>query len=328
LRSDLGSLLAEVRLFAGVAEEELDEIADVLQPVELQRGDVLFRQGEEASGLHVVATGSVGVYSRLPGGREVDLAALGVGEVIGELSLVDGGTRAATVRALERTTVFFLGREDFVALVARKGPTAFTIRRRLAAIVCERLRRRYSALGRSLAEETSPRDEAPTPVDATVDELLPAPAPAQRYLARLPFFAGFASLQLQELLDACRTLIVPSRRVLVREGVRADRAYVTLNGAVEEALGRGGRRIRVRLAGPGSAAGLVGLVDGRASPVTAGTRQRALLLAMPRWTFGELFNGTTALSYAFVAAVERDLITALRQAERPQVRLAATRAQE
>jgi hypothetical protein len=42
----------------------------------------------------------------------------------------------------------------------------------------------------------------------------------------------------------------------------------------------------------------------------------------------ELFNGTTALSYAFVEAVERDLITALRQAERPQVRLAATRAHE
>lgn len=327
MRSDLGSLLAELRLFAGVAEGELDEIADVLQPVELQRGEVLFRQGAEASGLHVVATGSVGVYSRLPGGSEVDLATLGVGEVIGELSLVDGGTRAATVRALERTTVFFLARPDFDALVARKGPTAFTIRRRLAAIVCERLRRRYSALGRSLTDEPPPLHEPPEPV-AAVEELLPAPAPAERYLARLPFFAGFASLQLRELLDACRTLIVPSRRGLLREGVRADRAYVTLNGAVEEAIGRGGRRIRVRLAGPGSAAGLVGLVDGRPSPVTAGTRQRALLLALPRWTFDELFNGTTALSFAFLEAVERDLITALRQAERPQVRLAATRGQQ
>jgi CRP-like cAMP-binding protein len=328
LRSDLGGLLAEMHLFAGIPEEELDEIAEVLQPVELRPGEVLFRQGAEANGLHVVATGSVGVYSRLPGGREVDLAALGIGEVIGELSLVDGGTRAATVRALERTTVFFLGRADFVALVARKGPTALTIKRRLTAIVCERLRRRYSVLCRSLAEETSPRDETPEPVGATVEELLPAAAPADRYLVRLPFFAGFAPLQLQELLDACRTLVVPSRRVLLREGVRADRAYVTLNGAVEEALERGARRIRVRLAGPGSAAGFVGLVDGRPSPVTAGTRQRALLLAVPRWTFGELFNGTTALSHAFAEAVERDLITALRQAERPQVRLAATRAQE
>jgi hypothetical protein len=40
-------------------------------------------------------------------------------------------------------------------------------------------------------------------------------------------------------------------------------------------------------------------------------------------TFGELFSGATALSHAFLEAVERDLIAALRQAERPQARLAA-----
>ena len=113
MRSDLGSLLAEMSLFAGVAEEELDEIADVLQPVELSHGEVLFRQGDEASGLHVVATGSVGVYSRLPGGREADLAALGVGEVIGELSLLEGDTRAATVRARRGRHFCIFGNREF-----------------------------------------------------------------------------------------------------------------------------------------------------------------------------------------------------------------------
>jgi CRP-like cAMP-binding protein len=113
--------------------------------------------------------------------------------------------------------------------------------------------------------------------------------------------------------------------LLLREGAHPDVAYVTLNGAVEEALGRGQRRIRIRLAGPGRAVGYVGLVDGRPSPVTVATRERALLLAVPRAAFADLFEGATALSFAFVEAVERDLVTALRQAERPQARLAASR---
>jgi CRP-like cAMP-binding protein len=319
-------LLADVPLFAGIPEEELREIGKVLRRVELQRGDVLYRQGEEASGMHVITAGAVGVYGRLPAGREVELGALGVGEVVGELALVDSSTRAATVRALEPTSAFFLGRADFLALASRMDPTSVTIKRRLAATICERLRGCCDAMAVSLAEDAPGGDgEAPTPADVADDEFVPAPVPGERYLLRLPFFRAFPPPQLPELLAACRSLLVPARRVLLREGADPDVAYITLNGAVEEALGRGGRRIRVRLAGPGRAVGYVGLVDGRPSSVTVATRERALLLVVPRAAFTELFEGVTALSYAFVDAVERDLVAALRQAERPQARLAASR---
>jgi len=76
-----------------------------------------------------------------------------------------------------------------------------------------------------------------------------------------------------------------------------------------------------RRAGPRG--GYLGLLDGGPSPVTVATRERAVLLAVPGAMFAELFDGATALSYAFIEAVQRDLIAALRQAERPQARLAA-----
>lgn len=314
-------LLADVPLFAGIPELELHEIGKLLQRLELQAGDVLYRQGEEASGLHLVTAGALGVYARLPAGREVELAALGVGEVVGELALVDGSTRAATVRALEPTSALFLGRADFLALASRMNPTAFAIKRRLAAIVSERLRGCCDAMARSLAGGDV---DAPMPADVAQDELVPGPLPDDRYLLRLPFFAPFASQELRALLEVCGCVFVPARRVLLREGAEPEAAYVTLNGAVEEAVARGERRIRVRLAGPGRAVAYAGLVDGRPSPVTVATRERALLLVVPRDSFSELFEGATALSYAFVEAVERDLVAALRQAERPQARLAAS----
>lgn len=321
LEPDRG-LLADVPLFAGIPGVELREIAKVMQRQELQAGEVLYRQGEEATGLHVVAAGELGVYARLPAGREVELGTLGVGEVVGELALVDGSTRAATVRALAPTSALFLGRADFVALASRMDPTAVTIKRRLAAIVAARLRGCCDAMAGSLAEGLA---EAPMPADITDDELAPAQVPDERYLLRLPFFAPFAPQQLAELLGVCRSVFVPARRVLLREGAHPDAAYVTLNGAVEEALERGRERIRIRLAGPGRAVAYAGLVDGGPAPVTAATRERSLLLAVPRETFAELFGGATPLSYAFVDAVERDLVAALRQAERPQARLAASR---
>jgi CRP-like cAMP-binding protein len=322
LSSDL-RLLADVPLFAGIADVELREIGKVLQRLELQPGEVLYREGEEANGLHVVTAGALGVYSRLPAGREVDRGAVGAGEVVGELALIDGATRAATVRALEPTSAFFLGRTDFLALASRMDPTAITIKRRLAAVVCERLRGCCDAMAGSLAEEAPDgQEEVPIAVDVGNDELVPAPVPGDRYLLRLPFFRAFPRQELSALLAVCRSLFVPPRRLLLSEGADSDAAYVTLNGAVEEALGRGQRRIRIRLAGPGRAVAHVGLVDGRPSPVTVATRERALLLVVPRPAFAELFEGATALSYAFIDAIERDLVAALRQADRPQARLA------
>jgi len=313
----LRSELHEAPLFSGLSGKELGEVQQAVRQVDLQHGDVLFRQGEEADGLFVLAAGSVGVYSRLPAGREVELAVLGPGQVIGELALVDGGTRAATVRALEPTSAFFFGRVDFLALASRLDPAAFTLKRRLAAIVCERLRSRLGAL-----IDTLPAADAGAAV--STGEGAPAPLPDARYLARLPFFRAFAPLQLPELLGRCRTLLVPTRTVLLVDGVQSEAAYVTVNGAVEEVLGRGERRIRVRLAGPGHAVGYVGLLDDLPSPVTVATRERSLLLEIPGTAFAELVGGDTALSYAFVEAVQRDLIAALRQAERPQARLAAS----
>ena len=295
-------------LFAGLPDDELRQL---LRSVELQAGDVLCRQGEEADGLYVITTGSVGVYSRLPGGGELELAALGAGEVIGELALVDGGTRAATVRALGPTTAQFLGRADFLALASRLDPTAFALKRRLTAIVCARLRSRFEVLSGALDDHDVP--ERPPA------ELAPGIVPDERYLARLQFFRALAPSQLAD----CRAVEVLAYRTLLRAGARPDTAYVTLNGAVEEVLGTGTRRIRVRLAGPGFAVGYLGLLDGGPSPVTVATRERALLLAVPASAFTELCAGTTPLSYAFVEAVQRDLIAALRQAERPQARLAA-----
>ena len=101
-------------------------------------------------------------------------------------------------------------------------------------------------------------------------------------MRRLATFRAFDSLALWGFLTAGRFARCPAGRTLVAEGARLDACYLTINGAVEKVIVRGGRRIRVGLAGPGQAFGYEGLIDGGPSPVTATTRERTLLLVLPQ----------------------------------------------
>jgi CRP-like cAMP-binding protein len=268
----------------------------------------------------VVIDGRLSASLRLPGSRELVVATVGRGELLGELALLDGGVRSATVRALEQATVLRLSGPDFVSLVSRIHPASGTIRRRIAAIACRRLRSQIGALAASLDGDESATAGA-TVWGAAVDAVQP-PRP---YLARLPFFRDCPADALGEILRAGRFVLWPARRALIAEGARSEGCLVMVNGAVEEVLVRGSRRIRVELAGPGRALGYAGLIDGEGSSVTAVTRERTLALAIPRAAFAALLEGETAGSHAFLAAIERDLTAALRASHRPHARLASAR---
>ena len=66
--------------------------------------------------------------------------------------------------------------------------------------------------------------------------------------------------------------------------------------------------------------GHMGLVDGGPSPVAAITRERAILLVLPRDVFARLFHSEDAVSRVFLEAIQRDLLATLR----PYARLTAS----
>ena len=318
--------LADVPLFAGIPEPELEEVARVMGRVELEPGDVLFTQGQEATGLHVLESGIVQACRRLPGGAELEYARLGRGDVLGEIPLLDGGLRTGTVRALEPTTALFLARADFTALVSRLHPTAFAIKRQIVRHACERLRISHAALVETLGG--GPLDasgEPETLTEAGPDDFPQGQLPDRDYVLRLPFFRSYGEPEFAELVRDCRLAVVPPRCTILGEGGTATACYITLHGAIEQVIRRGGESVRVQLCGPGRGFGYAGLIDGLPSSVAVVTRERSLLLVVPGGRFEALFHGGTISSYAFFNAIEHDLMTALRQAQSPHARLAAAR---
>jgi CRP/FNR family cyclic AMP-dependent transcriptional regulator len=76
-------------------------------------GSHLFMENDFSRELYVIQTGSVKVYRKSTGGKELELAMLGKGSVLGEMALIDGKPRSASAKALEETTVSIVDADTF-----------------------------------------------------------------------------------------------------------------------------------------------------------------------------------------------------------------------
>jgi len=121
-------LFAAVPLFAAVAPEHLERLAQRTVEVEYPAGRVIVRQGEVGTGFFVIATGAAEVVR--DGART---ARLGPGDFFGELSVLDGRPRTAQVVATEPTVCLGLASWEFEAAVRDEPSVALAVLRGLAA---------------------------------------------------------------------------------------------------------------------------------------------------------------------------------------------------
>jgi CRP-like cAMP-binding protein len=135
-------LLARVPIFAMLTHEELQELARAARPLSLGPLERLVVQGQEGSSLYVVVGGAVEVMLRRDDGLDWPVDTMTTGAVVGEMSLLTGEPRAATVRAVTGAEVYEIGRHQYEPLL-RARPQLLD---ELARIVEERLRDRAARL--------------------------------------------------------------------------------------------------------------------------------------------------------------------------------------
>ncbi|MBA2371112.1 MAG: cyclic nucleotide-binding domain-containing protein [Chloroflexi bacterium] len=123
--------LAALPFFRGVSGQELDRIAARMRTRRVPAGEAVFHAGDGADRFYVIRQGQAAVH--LPDGAFA--RNLGVGDSFGELALLFGGRRTATVRAVTDLLVAGLAREDFARLVRASGESAGDIRARTAHYV-------------------------------------------------------------------------------------------------------------------------------------------------------------------------------------------------
>lgn len=156
----LQAFFARIKLFSTLTADELNDVLRAVQPASLAAGARLFRQGEAGDAAFVIESGAIEIYTEGPGG-EVSVATLGPGQVLGELSLLDGSPRSASARAKEATTLFRLDKQEFDFLRQNLRPAAYKLIRSMSVTLCDRLRETNDQIGDLLAADEAPPPPAP-----------------------------------------------------------------------------------------------------------------------------------------------------------------------
>ncbi len=133
-------LFADIELFDRLTDSEVRELIETCRLHDYEADELLFEQGDDADSLLIIGDGTLEVVGQSAVGEKVVLAELPPGTVVGEMSLIEGGTRSATVRSLTDSRIFKLSHETFHEMRSQQKPTAYKIILGLAATVGRRRR--------------------------------------------------------------------------------------------------------------------------------------------------------------------------------------------
>jgi CRP-like cAMP-binding protein len=129
-------LLRNVTLFAGLSQRQLEQVARLAEEVDVPAGNRLAAAGEIGHELFIIVDGHASVNT--PDNRMVSLRA---GDFFGEMSLIDGGPRSATVTASTPMKLLVIGHREFWSLLNAAPQLSAKIMRALS----ERLRKAEDA---------------------------------------------------------------------------------------------------------------------------------------------------------------------------------------
>jgi CRP/FNR family transcriptional regulator, cyclic AMP receptor protein len=120
MAQDLADQIGELPLFSALGHDPCAAIAQACEVIKADRGEILIREEEIATrGFYIILEGSARVAITGPDGREAVLAFLEQGDFFGEMSLLDGDPRSATVRASSDARLLLVRRQVFLDLLRR-----------------------------------------------------------------------------------------------------------------------------------------------------------------------------------------------------------------
>jgi CRP-like cAMP-binding protein len=101
------------RLFAELTSEDGQVILKACEERILVGGEELFHENDAGDSLFIVQSGRVDIFKNIRGDVDRSLASFGPGDVIGEMSFIDGARRSATARTTESSEFLVLSRQNF-----------------------------------------------------------------------------------------------------------------------------------------------------------------------------------------------------------------------
>lgn len=136
------AMIGEVPIFELMDEEEREALAKLMDTHNFKQGEMIFEVGDPGAEIYIVRSGRVEIYVETPDGEKVVLGENEHGDVIGELSFLDGGPRTATAVAVEDSQMLALHRDRLQEFIDQHPHAALD----LLTVVGRRLRTTHELL--------------------------------------------------------------------------------------------------------------------------------------------------------------------------------------
>lgn len=210
-------LLGRVPLFSELSSAELKRISQVAVPRSFPRDTRVFHEGDSGDACYIVRRGACRVTREHSDGRAITLANLGPGDIFGELAMLDGETRSASVESLEDTELLALPASDVRALLRDHADMAV----KLVVALTRRLREANERISRQ-SFQTVPSRVAGV-LARLLAEDMPAEAGSENVTVRM------TQSDLAQLAGTSRESVSRFLATLERAGVvRCGRGRVTV----------------------------------------------------------------------------------------------------
>jgi CRP-like cAMP-binding protein len=128
------------RLLAELTSQDAEVVLRACEERILVAGEELFHENDAGDSLFIVQSGRVDIFKNIRGDVDRSLASFGPGDVIGEMSFIDGARRSASARTTESSEFLVLSRQNFAKVQKERPDIAAAFFRNMAAIVASRLR--------------------------------------------------------------------------------------------------------------------------------------------------------------------------------------------
>lgn len=300
-----GRLLVGGNLLDMLSRDDRARLFALGRPRVVEAGEEVVRQGSMGECLFVVEEGELEVVRCLPGDEEEVLAVAQPGMLLGELAVLDGGARAASLRARRRSVLREIGLGAFEALTLYGADAGHRILRAVAASVQERL-----STTRRVASEGHDGEGGTYPEGGSL-EWKPADEGVIPTLRMLPAFKAIHPPEWASMLPKMRLATVVRGADLVFPEANTPGVVIVLRGALSPWLeDRSGLDASMPAVGPGGFVDYAHALHFTTAPSYWRARSPTLLLKLDR----ELFDPRALASARLLYALSRGLATKLRRA--------------
>ena len=143
---DILDFLKNIPIFDSLDPEELEVVSTYMKLMDVNPGEIVFKEGAKGSYVCFVAEGSLDVLKQSETGSNITIATLDKGRSIGEMAVIDDFPRSATIKAQTKATLIILTRDEFDLILEEHSKTGVKILKGISRLLSHNLRKTSSRL--------------------------------------------------------------------------------------------------------------------------------------------------------------------------------------